>query len=108
MSLEKDVVGRIDAEWIAQEAYKLVDIPSVTLEEKAACDCFEDQLGRLGLKVDVREITPGRNNHYARIEGTGDGPTLLLNGHLDTIPIGDCVEVGREGDRITGRGSTEG
>ncbi len=107
MSLEKDVVGRIDAEWIAQEAYKLVDIPSVTLEEKAACDCFEDQLGRLGLKVDVREITPGRNNHYARIEGTGDGPTLLLNGHLDTIPIGDCVEVGREGDRITGRGSTD-
>ena len=45
MSLEKDVVGRIDAEWIAQEAYKLVDIPSVTLEEKVACDDGRVPLG---------------------------------------------------------------
>jgi acetylornithine deacetylase/succinyl-diaminopimelate desuccinylase-like protein len=107
MTSQDAVLKRIDGEWIADEALKLVSIPSVTLEESIVCSCFEDQLRSLGFDVDVREVTPGRNNLYARISGTGDGPTLMLNGHLDTIPVGDCIGVSREGDRITGRGSTD-
>ena len=39
--------------------------------------------------------------------GAGNGPSLMLNGHLDTIPIGDCVPCRREGDRLYGRGATD-
>ena len=107
MSAWEEISRAIDGEWIAQQATALVEIPSVTLEEAQVCSYFEEQLRDLGLEVDVREVTPGRANLYARIPGTGKGPALLLNGHLDTIPIGNCPPCRREGDRIYGRGATD-
>ncbi len=101
------ILDAVDGEWIAEQAVTLVEIPSVTMEEAAVCDCYEAQLRDLGLEVDVREVTPGRSNLYARVPGAGDGPTLMLNGHLDTIPIGNCPPCRREGDRLYGRGSTD-
>lgn len=107
MTLPTHITAAIDPEWIAVQATRLIDIPSVTMDEATVCVCFEQQLRDLGLDVDVREVTPGRNNLYARIPGTGHGPSLILNGHLDTIPIGDHTPSYRDGDRIYGRGSTD-
>jgi acetylornithine deacetylase/succinyl-diaminopimelate desuccinylase-like protein len=97
----------IDSEWLAAQTLSLVETQSVTMEEVVVCTQFADMMSDLGLAVDVREVTPGRNNLYAKIPGEGDGPTLLLNGHLDTIPIGDCIPPGRDGDTLTGRGTTD-
>ncbi len=107
MSNESEVLKHVDGEWIAEQAVKLVEIPSVTMDEEDVCRCYEEQLRDLGLEVDVREVTPGRNNLYARIAGEGGGPALMLNGHLDTIPIGDCWPCRREDDLIYGRGTTD-
>jgi acetylornithine deacetylase/succinyl-diaminopimelate desuccinylase-like protein len=101
------IEAAIDAGWIAARAIELIEIPSVTMDEAAVCQRYERQLRDLGLDVDVRQVTPGRNNLYVRIPGTGDGPALMLNGHLDTIPIGNAWPVYRDGDRIYGRGSTD-
>jgi acetylornithine deacetylase/succinyl-diaminopimelate desuccinylase-like protein len=101
------IEAAIDAGWIAARAIELIEIPSVTMDEAAVCQRYERQLRDLGLDVDVRQVTPGRNNLYVRIPGTGDGPALMLNGHLDTIPIGDAWPVYRDGDRIYGRGATD-
>lgn len=101
------VLDAIDGEWIAARAQELVEVPSVTMEEAEVCQFFEAQLRDLGLEVDRRPVTPGRNNLYASIPGTGEGPALLLNGHLDTIPIGQSWPCRREGDRLYGRGSTD-
>lgn len=101
------VVEAVDAEWVAARTTALVEIPSVTMDEAAVCALYEAQLRELGLEVDVREVTPGRNNLYACIPGTGDGPALMLNGHLDTIPIGGTWPPYRDGDRIYGRGATD-
>ena len=68
---------RIDGQWIADEAERLVRVPSVTLDEREVCQLYEQQLRDLGLDVDVREVTPGRSNPYARIRGSGGGPTLM-------------------------------
>jgi acetylornithine deacetylase len=38
-----------------------------------------------GLRPEVREIAPGRCNVVASLEG--EGPVLLLNGHLDTVGV---------------------
>ena len=107
MSIKEDILAAVDGEWIAAAALRLVQIPSLTMEEEEVCRCFEEQLRQLGLAVDVREVTPGRSNLYARIPGSGEGPGLIFNGHLDTIPVGNCPPCRREGDLIYGRGSTD-
>ena len=63
------VIANVDSRWIADFAERLVRIPSVTLHENEVCQCFEDQLGELGLEVDLRQVSPGRPNLYARIRG---------------------------------------
>jgi acetylornithine deacetylase len=53
----------------------------------------------------------GRHNLIARLPGTGGGRSLLLNGHIDTVPVGrlpwrDGPFSGRvRGSRLYGRGS---
>lgn len=103
----QQVVQSIDAEWLAQKAVELVSVDSVTMDEEDVCGVYQSQMEALGLDVDVREVTPGRNNLYACIKGEGSGPSLIYNGHLDTIPIGICPPCKREGDRIYGRGSAD-
>ncbi len=100
-------VSLIEPEWLAEQTLALVETPSVTMDETTVCAQFAELLVDAGLDVDVRQVTPGRNNLYAKISGTGEGPALLFNGHLDTIPVGDCIPFGRDGDTITGRGTTD-
>ncbi len=104
---KKEIMAAVDAEWLAAETMRLVEIASPTLEEAKACECFAEQLAALGLSIDIRPVTPGRNNLYLKLTGEGGGPTLMLNGHLDTIPIGKCPPCRREGDLIYGRGTTD-
>ena len=107
MTIQEKLLDNIDSEWVAEQTMRLVEIPSVTLDEADACQWYEAQLRNLGLDVDVREVSPGRSNLYARIAGDGDGPTLMFNGHLDTIPQNNCPPPRREGDRLYGRGATD-
>ena len=107
MTVDQTLLDAIDGEWIAQKAEELVRTPSVTLHEKEVCDLYTRQLRDLGLTVDVREVTPGRSNLYASIPGKGGGQTLMLNGHLDTIPNQNNQPCFREGDLLYGRGTTD-
>ncbi len=85
--IPQELLDKIGGAWIADQAERLVRVPSVTLEEHAVCRLYEQQLRDLGLEVDVREVTPGRPNLYARIHGAGGGPTLMLNGRLTSRSI---------------------
>ncbi|MEV0714303.1 M20 family metallopeptidase, partial [Asanoa sp. NPDC050611] len=38
---------------------------------------------------------PDRPNLVIRVPGTGEGPTLVLNGHVDTKPVGDAAALWR-------------
>lgn len=64
-------------------------------------------LERAGLESEVREVAPGRANVVARVRGSGDGRSLLLNAHMDVVgvegmeaPFSPRVESGR----LYGRG----
>jgi acetylornithine deacetylase/succinyl-diaminopimelate desuccinylase-like protein len=92
---------------MARRTLEMVEIKSVTMDEAQMCLYYADALRSLGLAVDMREVTPGRYNLYARIPGTGGGPTLALNGHVDTVPIHGAWPPRREGDLIYGRGTTD-
>jgi len=94
----------------------LVSVPSVnpTLapggagEAEMAVVCAA-LLEEWGLETSVHEVAPGRSNVVARLKG--DGPTLLLNGHLDTVGVESMTvppfDAVLEGGRILGRGSCD-
>src|SRR3954470_527834 len=61
-----------------------------------------------GLEARVLEETPGRPSVLVRAAGRGDGRTLLLCGHVDTVGIEGMTaphEPRVEGDRLYGRGA---
>ncbi len=61
-----------------------------------------------GLEVRLDEALAGRPNVIARARGTGGGRTLLLNGHIDTVGVGDRSELHKprvEAGRLYGRGA---
>ena len=66
-------------------------------------------LGDWGYRPTVVEVAPGRHNVVAR-RGAGAGPSLLLNGHMDTVGVAGMAEpfsgAIREG-RMYGRGSAD-
>jgi acetylornithine deacetylase/succinyl-diaminopimelate desuccinylase-like protein len=74
----------IDKERLVELALRAVSIPSLTGDEQAMADFMRDTLARMGLEVQVQEIEPGRANVLATWPGEGGGPTLMLNGHMDT------------------------
>jgi acetylornithine deacetylase len=68
----------------------------------------------LGAEVDVFGLEPGRENAVGVIRGSGDGRSLIYNGHVDVVPSGraenwrhDPFSGRLDGDRIWGRGSTD-
>lgn len=94
----------------------LVSIPSVNPtmvtgaagEAEIASSCAS-LLEGWGLTTRVQEVAPGRMNVVARLPG--EGPTLLLNGHLDTVGV-EGMTVEPFGARlvdgcIAGRGSCD-
>ncbi len=94
----------------------LVAIPSVNPvleaggsgEADIAAECAE-LLAGWGFDTTISEPAPGRPNVVGRLEGSG--PTLLLNGHLDTVGVAGMTidPFGAEvtGDRMYGRGSCD-
>ncbi|MEN8375667.1 MAG: M20/M25/M40 family metallo-hydrolase [Gemmatimonadota bacterium] len=67
-----------------------------------------DELAAAGCEVDWREPLPGRVSVVGRLRGRGDGRSLMLNGHLDTVDVDGMAEPfsGRlGGGRVFGRGA---
>lgn len=61
--------------------------------------------------VEIAAATPDKPNLVASFDGTGAGPHLIFNGHLDTLSPGDgaawtvpLFEMTRRGERLTGLG----
>ena len=78
--------------------------------EQEVGEYYLEQMHQLGLSVDSREAAPGRPNVFGTRTGRKDRPSLMLCGHLDTVPTEGYDEpyVPHERDgRIYGRGSCD-
>lgn len=95
---------------------RLVRVPSVNpvLEaggegERRVAALAERWLRGWGYRAAVSEVAPGRFNVVAR-RGRGRGPSLLLNGHLDTVGVSGMADpfsgAIRDG-RLFGRGAAD-
>ena len=62
------------------------------------------------LQVEVVEVAPGRPNVIATLPGSGEGPTLLITTHLDTVGVegmADPFSGEIRDDRLYGRGALD-
>lgn len=81
---------------------ELIDIPSITGEERALGEHLEKLLGSLGFATERQEVSDSRFNLLAR---AGDATPVLLCTHLDTVP--PFFPSSETDDRIFGRGACD-
>jgi acetylornithine deacetylase/succinyl-diaminopimelate desuccinylase-like protein len=96
---------------------ELIATPSITIDigERAVADLLIAHTRRLGL-ADPETVCRSAEhpNLLYRLAGAEPGPTLILNAHFDTQPVGDGAAWSRdpfagsiEGDRLYGLGSSD-
>jgi acetylornithine deacetylase len=110
---ERRVLDLIEESELVELTQRLVRAPGQNPpgEEAATAAVLEQVCRERGFAVHVIDVSPGRPNLRAVLEG-GDRPGLLLLGHTDVVPVGDGWTVdpfGGElrGGRLFGRGSTD-
>lgn len=115
---EVQVLAQIDDNELVRWVQELTRIPSVWrpeqgLGEEAAARWVEARCREIGLETHFEFVQPGRPNVIA-LHRTGDGPTLMFEGHTDVVTAGDPAlwrdppfsAVIRDG-RIYGRGAND-
>lgn len=102
---------RIDDRGLAEFLRAIARIPSINPPggEGPVAELIAGQLRDLGFGVEVFEAAPGRPSVVAKLPGRGQGPSFMLNGHMDVQPAGggwkhDPFGAEMEGDRLFGRG----
>lgn len=88
--------------WAIDQQISLCEIPAPPFKEATRAAEYRRRLQSLGL-TNVRIDSVG--NVIAERRGTGSGPTVLIQGHLDTVfPEGTDVKVTRTGATLAGPG----
>jgi acetylornithine deacetylase len=130
MSRTEEMARHVDRPWLEEALVSLVRLSSVTGGEDAAQQWMAKTLEGLGGEVDMWRVEPEqlrgeagypgarvtspRPNVVATFRGAGTGPTLILNGHIDTVTAGDESRWSHPpfraevvDDRLYGRGATD-
>jgi acetylornithine deacetylase len=89
---QTEVIKHIKREELAELTKDLVDIPSPTGSEKAIGEFIIDWFARHSIKTVRQQISPERVNAVGIIEGTANGVSLMINGHMDTSYTGTAED----------------
>ncbi|MGH9875006.1 MAG: M20/M25/M40 family metallo-hydrolase [Pyrinomonadaceae bacterium] len=81
---------------------KLIDIPSVTGDERAVGMFLQEYLESLGYAVKLQEVAADRFNVFAT---TGSPVRIVLSTHMDTVP--PHFESSEDDEKIYGRGACD-
>jgi acetylornithine deacetylase/succinyl-diaminopimelate desuccinylase-like protein len=85
----KRVVGLIRQDDIVKLTREMIAIPSPNFEEGKLTDFMVERMRELDMEVTTMDVDhpfqKGRKTRQAigRLKGSGGGPTLMINGHLD-------------------------
>jgi acetylornithine deacetylase/succinyl-diaminopimelate desuccinylase-like protein len=112
---ETRVDKALDVEGMIAACQAVIRVPSLSYEEAAVGRLYAEHLRKLGFD----EIEIDRNgNVIGRLRGAGNGPSLMINGHIDHVPPGEMAEPfsgeivdaarwGETGRAIYGRGTCD-
>jgi acetylornithine deacetylase len=102
-------LGRLDADALARDVAALVQVPSVTGDERAALERLGELAQALGLRAELHRHDlealrahpghPGEEGPRTELLGLSvavpgardDGPRLALDGHVDVVPPGTAA-----------------
>jgi len=117
--LSVDLCDRIDQQRMVDDLVAMIAIPSMNPFQQAArkdyreqemAEYYCDRMSDLGLDVGTRDVVPGRPNVWGVLKGRGNGPSLMLSGHLDTVGNEDYPDAFKprvENNRVYGRGACD-
>ena len=83
-------------EAVEKERENLIDftravarIPSVTGDEMAISETFAEHMESLGIETQRSKVSETQSNVLGWIRGSGEGKSLMLTGHVDTVACAD-------------------
>jgi acetylornithine deacetylase/succinyl-diaminopimelate desuccinylase len=95
----------IERDELLDLACNLIQIPSsrdVPGQEREIGLFLAAWLRDAGLEVELQEVENERYNVLARLRGEKDGPSLMLNGHLDTVPAPATMKIAPYEPKVMG------
>ena len=107
---------RVNRDEIVAMAKGLIAIPSPSGEERAVMEHVAGWCAARGLDHQIVAKDPERPNVVISVGDPGAGPTVVMNGHLDTVPVSDAdawrsdpyePTVSEDGVRLFGRGASD-
>lgn len=114
--MERKILQNINTEEAIELTRELIRIasPNPPGDNRHIAEFLVKTLMKKGFHSTLSQKEETQVNVVARVKGKGGGRSLLLNGHMDTVPIGDQNKwtvdpLGGEcrNGRIYGRGSTD-
>ena len=101
------MIEHVDADRLRDLTLELVEIPSPTGDTVEVARLYAQRLEEIGMEVEVLdEIFPATPIVIGRVSGGKPGPTVVLDGHLDTVPIPHGAPRVEDG-LVYGRGSAD-
>ena len=117
--LFKDLERGIDPVWLRRTLQEMIaiksenpfdDPPVPGYREQEMGEYLLDKISGLGMRVERREVRPGRPNVFGYLAGSEGAYALMLAGHTDTARTtgyADAYEARYEGGRVYGRGACD-
>src|SRR5262245_56130140 len=75
---------RIERDRLVEWASRAIGTPSFTGSEEAMAELMRETFVAMRLQVQWQQVEDGRANVLGTRAGTGGGPSLMFNGHMDT------------------------
>lgn len=93
---------------LTRDLVKIPSYPGISCQETEVARYIHGFFKDRGIESEVIPIVDGRSNVVARLRGKGNGKSLLLTGHMDTVPPydmeGDPFELTIRDGKMFGRG----
>lgn len=104
-------VSKTEIEGLVKSLVKIPSHSQVPTREKEVADFLKMFLEGEGIEVKLRRVEKDRSNVLGVVRGSGDGKSLMLNGHTDTVPPYDMdvppFSPKVQGGKLFGRGSLD-
>lgn len=113
-SINRDEVAQLLGDMVAipsiNPSFRKPDLPAEWFGEAHLAAFVAEWLRHAGIEAALEEVLPGRPNVIARIRGRSGAPTMIWEGHLDTVQVDGMpapFEPRIDGSRLYGRGAVD-
>ncbi|HEY4857215.1 MAG TPA: M20/M25/M40 family metallo-hydrolase, partial [Xanthobacteraceae bacterium] len=85
----RPALAAIEPKRVLDLEQRSIRIPSSTFEEASIADLYAEYMSGIGMEVEMQEVPHPFDSKQksrqpiGRLKGTGGGPVLLINGHMD-------------------------